>query len=440
MSDNIPRFNAQDFYTVETSPSVIKEELRTALYNYLGYTPTDSDPRMLEAMALMPYIVQTRALADAAAKSALLTYAQGEALDRIADSTCVYGYMDRLPARRAVMWVRLDLEVGTVGTAHYSGTFTAHGITFSGEGDYQQTFLAEANGRYYVPFFAEETGTQANGIDSTVDTDLAANISSGVSVDYTGGTASAGIATVYRSGNYVTEIPSCGGRDEETDAEFAARIAEQMHALRVPGSKEYYNFTARQVDGISDVYTSEALDNSGRVQSWYSSPYVYAICDTIQGPTYNFICYCADSTDDYFARFYGGYRDAMASAKLAGVGLIVGPAFHSCSGLSTSIELTVYQGLTQDEENTIISELYRRLVAKYNEKMGLTMTATEISMWAQELGAVSAQTTFINSATDIYQAPANCVVPLLPLNITITSRIPRETSPFDTGGTGEEVL
>jgi hypothetical protein len=135
MSDNIPRFNAQDFYTIETSPSVIKEELRTALYNYLGYNPTDSDPRMLEAMALMPYIVQTRALADAAAKSALLTYAQGEALDRIADSTCVYGYMDRLPARRAVMWVRLDLEVGTTGTAHYSGEFTAHGITFRGEGD-----------------------------------------------------------------------------------------------------------------------------------------------------------------------------------------------------------------------------------------------------------------------------------------------------------------
>ena len=63
MADNIPRFNAQDFYTVETSPSVIKEEIRTALYNYLGYNPTDSDPRMLEAMALMPYIVQTRALA-----------------------------------------------------------------------------------------------------------------------------------------------------------------------------------------------------------------------------------------------------------------------------------------------------------------------------------------------------------------------------------------
>ena len=59
MADNIPRFNAQDFYTVETSPSVIKEELRTALYNYLGYNPTDSDPRMLEAMALMPYILRT---------------------------------------------------------------------------------------------------------------------------------------------------------------------------------------------------------------------------------------------------------------------------------------------------------------------------------------------------------------------------------------------
>ena len=440
MADNIPRFNAQDFYTVETSPSVIKEELRTALYNYLGYTPTDSDPRMLEAMALMPYIVQTRALADAAAKSALLTYAQGEELDRIADSTCVYGYMDRLPARSAVMWVRLDLEVGTTGTAHYSGKFSAYGITFSGEGDYQQPSPAEANGPYYVPFFAEETGTQANGIDSHVDASLGANIASGVSVDYTGGTASAGIATVYRNGNYVTEIPSCGGRDAETDEEFSDRIAEQMHALRVPGSKEYYNFTARQVEGISDAYTSEALDNSGRVQSWYSSPYIYAISDASHVPAGNIICYCANSTDDYYDRFYRGYIDAMASSKLAGVGLIVGPTFHGISGLSTSIQLTVYEGLTDQEETAIKSELYRRLVAKYNEKMGLTMTATEISMWARDLGAVSAQTEFVTLETDLFQAPANCVVPFLPLDITIARRIPRETSPYNTGGAGEEVL
>lgn len=440
MAENMPRFGADDFWAIETDPAVIREQLREALTSYLGYSPTDNDPRMLEAMALMPYIVQTRALVDAAAKSALLSYAMGEELDRIADSTCVYGYMDRLPARRAVMWVRLNLQPGTTGEAYYSGKFSAYGITFSGSGYYQRPSLAEENGPYYVPFFAEETGTKANGIDSHVDASLAANIASGVTVAYTGGTASAGIAAVYRGGNYVTEIPSCGGRDAETDEEFSARIAEQMHALRVPGSKEYYNFVARQVEGISDVYTSESLDGSGKVQSWYSSPYVYAINDTSQGETYNFICYCANSTDDYSKRFYSGYIEAMSSAKLVGVGLVVGPSFHNISGLSTSIELTVYEGLTDQEETAIKSELYRRLVAKYNEKMGLTMTATEISMWARELGAASANTEFITGATDIYQSPANCVVPLLPMNITIARRIPRETSPYNTGGAGEEVL
>lgn len=435
MADNIPRFNAQDFYTVETSPSAIKEEIRTALYNYLGYNPTDSDPRMLEAMALMPYIVQTRALADAAAKSALLTYAQGEELDRIADSTCVYGYMDRLPARKAVMWVKLDLEVGTTGTAHYSGTFTAGGVTWSGEGDYIQTYSAEANGPYFVPFYADTEGTQANGIDSTVDPSLNQSIYDGVSIDYSGGTASAGAAAVYRSGSYWTEIPSCGGRDAESDEDFAKRIAEQMHAIRVPGSQAYYNFVGRQVDGVSDVYTSNSLDAYGRVQVWYSSPYVYALTDGLD----NFVVYCG-SDAMYLAEFYDGFRNAMASSKPAGVGIIIGPAFHDNSGLSTSIDLTVYQGLSNAEEAALIAELYRRVVGKYNEKMGLAMSAAEISQWAIELGAVSAQTTFIDGSTDLYQAPPNAIIPLLPLSVTITSRIPKEISPVNVGGAGEEVL
>ena len=435
MADNIPRFNAQDFYTVETSPSVIKEELRTALYNYLGYNPTDSDPRMLEAMALMPYIVQTRALADAAAKSALLTYAQGEELDRIADSTCVYGYMDRLPARKAVMWVKLDLEAGTTGTAHYSGEFIAGGVTWTGEGDYVQSFLAEANGNYFVPFYADAEGTQANGIDSTVDPSLNQSIYDGVSVDYTGGDASAGYATVYRNGVYWSEIPSNGGRDAESDEDFAKRIAEQMHALRVPGSKEYYNFVGRQIDGVSDVYTSESLDAYGHVQLWYSSPYVYALTNGLD----SFVCYCG-SDAMYLEEFYTKFRDTLAASKPAGVGLVIGPAFHDNSGLSTSIELTVYQGMSNDDESALVTELYRRVVGKYNEKMGLAMSATEISQWALELGAVAARTIFIDGSTDLYQAPPNAITPLLPLSVTITSRIPKEISPVNVGGAGEELL
>lgn len=436
MADNIPRFGADEFWTIETDPAVIREDLRTALTSYLGYVPTDNDPRMVEAMALMPYIVQTRALADAAAKSALLSYAIGEELDRIAASTCVYGYMDRLPARKAVMWVRLNLEVGTTGIAHYSGTFEAGGVTWSGEGDFKCTFLAESNGHYFVPFFAEREGSYANGIDSNVDTNLNANIISGVNVDYSGGTASAESATVYYNSVLWAEIPSCGGRDAESDEEFARRIDEQMTALRVPGSQAYYNYIARQVQGISDAYTSDSLDASDRVQAWYSSPYVYALTDGIN----SFVCYCADNDDDYYEKFYRHYTDAMSAAKLAGVGIVVAPAFHSNSGLQTTVALTVYSGMSADDESALVTELYRRIVAKYNEKMGLAMTSTEISTWALELGAVAAQTTFIDGSTDIYQAPPNAIVPLLPLSVSITSRIPKETNPVNTGGAGEEIL
>ena len=434
MADNIPRFNAQDFYTVETSPSVIKEEIRTALYNYLGYNPTDSDPRMLEAMALMPYIVQTRALADAAAKSALLTYAQGEELDRIADSTCVYGYMERLPARRAVMWVRLDFEVGTRGNAHYSGSFEAGGVTWSGEGDFNLTWDAEAYGKYYVPFYADSEGSFANGIDSHVIANLASIIASSVNVDYEGGTAAATIADVYHGGNYWTEIPTCGGRDAESDEEFAKRISEQMRALRVPGSVDYFNFVARQVSSIVDSYTSNELDSDGHVQMWYSTPFAYAITDC---NGHSFVVYCGDSDIE----FYDEYREAISTSKPVGIGIVVSPAYHAIiTGFSTTVGLTVYSGMTLDEESELISKLYQKMVAEYNEKIGIVMRASDVQQWAQELGAVSADTEFYNLSHDLYQTPPNVIAPVLPLNISVISRISRELSPVSSGGAGEEVL
>lgn len=437
MAENIPRFNAQEFYTVETAPSVIKEEIRTALSEYLGYVPTDSDPRMLEAAALMPYIVQTRALADAAAKSALLTYAQGKELDRIASSTCVYGYMDRLPARKAVLWVRLVLEVGTTGVAHYSGSFTAGGVDWSGEGDFVQSSLSVADGPYYVPFYASSDGTYANGISSIVDPDLSLKISDNVSVDYDGGTASADKADVYVNGSVVTEIPSCGGRDVESDDDFSLRIAEQEHAIRVPGSREYYNFIARQVSGISDVYTGESLDTSGNVQIWFSSPYVYAIETSLDA---YLICYCGGQ-QTYNDLFYGDFRRALASAKPAGVGIAIAPAVRAeIDGFDTTVELTVYLGMTADEESALVSELYRRIIGTYNERMGVPISSEDISSIAVKLGAVAANTTFAFGTTDFIQMPPNIINKILPLSVSITNRISRETAPADTGGLGEEVL
>lgn len=434
MAENIPRFGADEFWTIETDPAVIREQLREALTIYLGYSPTDNDPRMLEALALMPYIVQTRALADAAAKSALLSYAQGEELDRIADSTCIYGYMDRLPAAPAVMWIRLNFELGTTGRCEYSGTFEAGGYAWSGEGVYIQEFGAQTTDNVFVPFFSQTPGAGANGIDSGVIQDLGTLIADGVQTSYTGGTVTAGLPYIYNyGGTIVCEVPTRGGRDAESDEAFAKRISEQMRALRVPGASDYYSHTARKFNGISDVYTSENLDANGYVQIWYTSPYTYAWSE---GGVNNYVICGVTSA---WANTYQPFRDAMADLKPVGAHIVLAPAFHDLN-LETGVRLTIYNDASPQEEADIKSALRQRILGAYDDRLGGIMTAEEIDGWAQELGAAAARVTFPDGATDVYQVAPNICAPVQLLTFGASAYIPREKAAQNTGSVGEEVL
>lgn len=275
MSDQFPRFGATDFYTCETDATALAEQLRSALASYLGYTPTDSDPYMVTAFALLPYIVQHNAQADVAAKTALLTYAVGGELDRIADATCVVEYLTRKPARPACFAVHLDFQdcenfpVYSAGSPSelqctYSGSFTINGVTYEARDPVGVSWIPVITvlgvtiyRQFAVAYYhAQTVGAEGNlsKIEAS-DAAIVSAVQSGVSnvkVD--------GIDFAPSDSLVITPLGASAGADIESDDAFAARLAVLARALRIPGGLEYYQ------NAVSDVY---AL---GR---YYIAPYAY---------------------------------------------------------------------------------------------------------------------------------------------------------------------
>ena len=135
---DLPRFGASDFWLVQTDAAQLREQLRTALATLLGRDVVDSDPHMVLASAFLPYLVQGQASADACAKATLRAFASGQDLDRIADSTCVVGYLDRISARGAILPVLLSATITRSDATHASVchvSWTATRTTESAGGD-----------------------------------------------------------------------------------------------------------------------------------------------------------------------------------------------------------------------------------------------------------------------------------------------------------------
>lgn len=275
MSDQFPRFGATDFYTCETDATALAEQLRAALASYLGYTPTDSDPYMVTAFALLPYIVQHNALADVAAKTALMTYAVGGELDRIADATCVVEYLARKPAQAAYFAVYLDFQdcsefpVYSEGSPSelqctYTGSFTINGVTYEARDPFGVswipvvTVLGVTLYRHFAVAYYHAQTVGAVGNLSKIEASDAAIVSavqsgvSNVKVD--------GIDFAASDGLRITPLGAAAGSDAESDDALAARLALLARAIRVPGGLEYYQ------NAVSDVY---AL---GR---YYIAPFAY---------------------------------------------------------------------------------------------------------------------------------------------------------------------
>lgn len=287
MADELPRFGANDFYLVETDPLALREKLRDALAVVLGREVLNSDPHMVLASAFLPFLVQGQASADAAAKATLRAFAVGADLDRIADSTCVVGYLDRFPARPAVVGYCLEVEItrepynlastcAVTWQARRTVLLNDDGrVDFSGSGVFTVEFLSTdgASKTVRVPVYltCSETGVAYNGLfggaatlfpDSEVVGSVSAVDAQGASVEYTCGDPS-----------WSRAAESYGGADAEDDAAFAQRVAWQAKALRVPGSLEYFRLALANQRLLASCYIAPSVDSDGRL--------VFAYCDKV---------------------------------------------------------------------------------------------------------------------------------------------------------------
>lgn len=282
MSD-IPRFGASDFFLVQTDAAQLREQLRDALAALLGRPVVDADPHMVLASAFLPYLVQGQASADACAKATLRAFAIGQNLDRIADSTCVVGYLDRMPARGAILPMLLTALVTRSDATVASNcriTWTAKRVvelddgttlTFSGSGETALDFSITAglSKPIAVPMYlvCETAGTVGNGLffdllgfalDDEVSIEASAVETSGETEAYTIERLSG-----YRCGR------TYGGAAEESDEAFAVRVGWQGKAVRVPGSLEYFRLALSELRYLASWYIAPSVDAQGRiVASW----------------------------------------------------------------------------------------------------------------------------------------------------------------------------
>jgi phage-related baseplate assembly protein len=291
MADNVPRFGASDFFLAQTDPLVLREQLRASLAELLGRDVVDSDPHMVLASAFLPYLVQGLASADACAKATLRAYAMGQDLDRIADSTCIVGYLNRKPAVGAVLPCILQCDVTrspataavdcvvswsaereTQNYADETGNFTG-----SGELTFHFGLTDGATKHVAVPIYlrCETAGVKFNScftdrLAIIEDADLTASavLSAGEAPSTTTGQQ-------FTVDNVSIAIAgeTYGGADAESDDAFAQRIGWQAKALRVPGSLEYFRLVLSELTLLASAYISPTVDSQGRiVMAWADKP------------------------------------------------------------------------------------------------------------------------------------------------------------------------
>jgi hypothetical protein len=285
MADDLPRFGASDFFLTQTDPAILREQLRDTLSALLGRSVADSDPHMVLASAFLPYLVQGQASADACAKATLRAFAVGADLDRIADSTCVVGYMDRLSPAPAILATyvgmrvtRSSVEAASDCLVRISAEREIDGVVFSGTLEHVHHFALTdgASAVLVLPvyLYAAEDGSAYNGLlDDALAADAAAisvtvELSEAPSTQ-TGQTYEASQVKPYRCGS------TYGGRDSETDESFAERVLWQAKSLRVPGSYEYYRLLLSALRPLASAYVSPTVDDDGRIVMAYADKAAY---------------------------------------------------------------------------------------------------------------------------------------------------------------------
>lgn len=434
MADSVPRFGANDFYLVETDPLALRESLRSALAEALGRPVLDSDPHMVLASAFLPFLAQGQASADAAAKATLRAFAVGADLDRIADSTCVVGYMDRAPARGAVLACILFADVArqssldaaevTVSWEAHRGVTTDAGetVTFSGSGSFEISYDAGALTKSLkLPIYlaCETVGAAYNGLLSSAaplpapDSEISISVSA---VDDGGAACSVSSETVSRCGS------TYGGSDVEGDESFAERVAWQAKALRVPGSLEYFRLLLSELHLLASSYVAPTVDDEGRI--------VMAWCDKA----------------DYYARrgvisldvrgaAYDGFRDAVQNALLVEQRVMAYPAREDASALYSVRYWLPATTIDVASARAVIERAWRAYVSGHAWQCGAILSTAEMCAVVLAAGASSAT---VQTAEDAYVVlPADTIITDRQLGLVYRGLSTESAAPV--GGDGEEI-
>lgn len=412
MGDQIPRFGATDFYFLDADPAAVRDELRRALASYLGYTPGDADPYFVACMALMPYIVQTRALADSAAKASLLSYAVGQDLDRIADATCAVGYLDRLPARRAFFVSGMNFYSFLPPATETSPdsfpytwelSFEYAGRVYAGSGDglvtkelYEPTSGELPYWRYVgdTPrFFAFCDTPGAVGNLSVGDVDslgIRVLATAGMSVIFDG-------QAVDLSAHTPVFLGAAGGADAEDDASFADRIRLRREALKIPGSAAYYMDLVKPLYGLRDVYVPRSAFRKASSTSEEDAIFdgcvqLFYVGDAPAGGL------AFDAPDpDTGERLSERIKRAIEGQKLVSDRVLIGEASQRELLQRVSVHYSVFSGASADTL-TRIQAVYYEMLEKYCYRIGITINFDEIAGALVAAGAFDASVKYGTSA------------------------------------------
>lgn len=397
MADQIPRFGASDFFLVETDPVALREQLRASLAALLGREVVDADPHMVLASAFMPYLVQGQASADACAKATLRAFAVGQDLQRIAESTCVVGYLDRIPARGAICACILDFSVrrsaadaASVARVSWSCTVELENsegdkANFSGSGELDVAFEITDSLTKFVsmPIFlvCETVGPAFNGIlpddlhlHENQDFEDAMQISvTEAPQSYTGQTfsISSGTVSVYTCGS------TYNGADEESDDAFALRASWQTKALKVTGSYEYYQLALSTLALLASWYIAPELDSEGRL--------VLAWCDKASA-----VAAATNSTLTNRGAAYDEFLNAVKAMLPVGMTAHAYPA-HLDDDEPVIITVTYRlpaETVDVDAANKQVGRAWRAYVAAHAWHVGAVMRSDEIQKALIDAGAV----------------------------------------------------
>lgn len=438
---DLPRFGATDFFLTQTDPTILREQLRDALATVLGREVLDSDPHMVLASAFLPFMVQGQASADACAKATLRSYAVGEELDRIADATCVVGYLDRPRARPSVLAYLLAIDVyrtQTLGASTAAVTWQAsrtinvdgEEVTFSGSGVVYAAFsdgLGEANllfpvylrcsvpGASYNELFGDGLNPVEDASASVSDTVTDAD---GRAIDYAVDTP-----TPYRCGS------SYGGTDAMGDEAFAQLTQWQAKALRVPGSYEYFMLALSKLELPASWFLMPSVDSEGRIIiAWADKA---AACAASAGITLT-------ANGAAYDELVGVVKSSLLVSQRA----YIYPASHMSPRVIAEFFYKIPSSVSDPASvRDSVEAAFTRWRSEVGWQCGAFISLSELSSRLAAAGAASVYLDYVTyTAIRTYGLRCPCDRYAYGFDLTLTYDGVAEGSDVPEGGSGEEVV